>query len=420
MFIILDEKEPVLEENEKRCYCVVCSTSKKEASSDYDVTVDDSDGAYDVIDNLPQEMSIDQSEEYAVSENTLASADKADDFIDDISTEISSGKSQSYEYNDVCVTNTHTTNRKRKSKAVKRSPLPREPSLRIQSRKSKKSKESRDGYTHHNLDCVEKETKQKSPAEFKLNQNKDKIKQNVTLESTTIKTEFPSAMVNNDDGAVCLICETKFKKTYLMMAHVRSQHIDDPGLEKYLSKIEEVYKCFITRCPLCNLPFQGKHVVRHMNKKHKSHPDFKAEFNSCFQQVKIKISEECDAKDTWTKCPSCGRKFVSRHCAQNHWIHMCKENPDRKKLYFCSVCSFSSTDEAMCNEHKKTHVTSDFICELCGGGPYRNRNCLYLHNRRQHPHLLKNPNVKNFHCDVCTKVYVTKAALTKHRTRHSG
>ena len=248
-----------------------------------------------------------------------------------------------------------------------------------------------------------------------------------SLDKDTIlksKKKSKSSVQNIDrekSNFFCCICDNFYHSLYALMLHLRTIHGQDDRLDKVCADIEVTHLCFITRCPLCNLPFHDKTICKHLPKDHGDHPDVRVLLETCTREIKAKLSEKKEAKIVKQVCTGCGQTLSCKSASVAHWRFFCKQNPERCKVYHCTICGIKFTDESAMLEHKKMNHDDNinFMCHICST-PYKNRNCLYMHNRRKHPDLLKNPQVKNFDCDICHKVYFTKKNMERHRTSHFG
>ncbi|SPP80781.1 serendipity locus protein H-1 [Drosophila guanche] len=140
-------------------------------------------------------------------------------------------------------------------------------------------------------------------------------------------------------------------------------------------------------------------------------------------------------KDTWKKCPDCGK------CLKlgSMWMHR-KIHSDNKK-YQCDICGqkfvqkinlthhariHSSEKPYECPEcqkrfqershlqrHQKYHAqTRSYRCEKCGK-MYKTERCLKVHNL---VHLEQRP----FACTVCDKSFISNSKLKQHSNIHTG
>ncbi|XP_034112476.1 serendipity locus protein H-1 [Drosophila albomicans] len=140
-------------------------------------------------------------------------------------------------------------------------------------------------------------------------------------------------------------------------------------------------------------------------------------------------------KDTWKKCPDCGK------CLKlgSMWMHR-KIHSDNKK-YQCDICGqkfvqkinlthhariHSSEKPYECPEcqkrfqershlqrHQKYHAqTRSYRCEKCGK-MYKTERCLKVHNL---VHLEQRP----FACNVCDKSFISNSKLKQHSNIHTG
>ncbi|XP_068156601.1 serendipity locus protein H-1 [Drosophila tropicalis] len=201
-----------------------------------------------------------------------------------------------------------------------------------------------------------------------------------------------------------------------------------------------VYKCL--DCNGLILDNADVDVVKHESAGHRVRISYKC--NECQREfdllaglkkhLKTHRSGE-GRKDTWKKCPDCGK------CLKlgSMWMHR-KIHSDNKK-YQCDICGqkfvqkinlthhariHSSEKPYECPEcqkrfqershlqrHQKYHAqTRSYRCEKCGK-MYKTERCLKVHNL---VHLEQRP----FACNVCDKSFISNSKLKQHSNIHTG
>ncbi|KAL5282680.1 wdn family protein [Megaselia abdita] len=141
------------------------------------------------------------------------------------------------------------------------------------------------------------------------------------------------------------------------------------------------------------------------------------------------------SKDTWQKCPDCGKSLKSGSMWMHRKIHsdnkpygcdICGQKFVQKinltnhakvhsgvKPFACPECQKTFPEKSHLLRHQKYHTsTRPFRCDKCGK-MYKTERCLKVHNL---VHLEQRP----FVCQVCSKSFISNSKLKQHLNIHTG
>ncbi|CAH0394902.1 unnamed protein product [Bemisia tabaci] len=118
------------------------------------------------------------------------------------------------------------------------------------------------------------------------------------------------------------------------------------------------------------------------------------------------------------ECKICKNKFSSKSSLRRHLQLVCappvgvlsqpKSDVKSRKLYRCTMCSYSTFHPGNFAEHKVSHSdVTPFKCELCGGS-FKSKKRLSFHKRMTHS------NERPFKCPYCDQFFKTRALVKSH------
>ena len=302
-------------------------------------------------------------------------------------------------------------------------------SARIKARKSHTKHD--DTFESLNMDCDEQKT---IPLSSEIEDLSPMIYTSELTEVIPVKNKKFASKISKstpqkEKDVQCPLCPKTYVSYQSALIHVREKHQDDPDHESLCIEIEQ--KCerddtyILTYCPICNLPYHGDGILKHIKKIHSDHEDFDSVLSVCSHQVNVKKYErrkKLVEGDLYKHiCSSCGQTYKTKHIMLHHFKYNCPYNPDRCKMYTCRFCCLRSPDSDFMKKHVATHNVNEkrFTCSKCATS-YKGRTGLYMHIRRLHPEDLKNPDVKNYYCPECNKMFYTRTELARHMPYHTG
>jgi hypothetical protein len=271
--------------------------------------------------------------------------------------------------------------------------------------------------------------------------NKSKIdKDNVT----TSGAETPK----EKNHIQCTLCSQNFGSLSTLRRHALQMHKDNKKFNSLMKHIE-VLKVDLCKkvssisisCIVCGEECPGTRILRHLKMWHADLQNLDEALKLAKSQYNMKRNAEIRNKNVaLVKCPHCSKelKASSIHC---HMKYRCRANPERRKLYECSLCGFGSIFEDAYQKHMQSHLPGqkDYTCSDCGK-MFRAKAGLQMHQRIHHGlvryyvktshefclfyisvlQVMKVP-LQKYTCEACHKTYTQKAMYERHlKSKHSG
>ncbi|XP_058836071.1 transcription factor grauzone-like [Topomyia yanbarensis] len=234
------------------------------------------------------------------------------------------------------------------------------------------------------------------------------------VEGITIKSEVNDSFLNEESDSK--LEDESYTPTDIQDSD-EQQLVDDRDKESPEHRVtdDDIKLYCQMNCELCSERFEAFNQL----KKHYSRIHNKKGFVKCcnlrFGDAKrLKEHIKVHINPSSFQCDKCDKNFCSKRSLRCHQlvIHL----PDDQKLFRCNICSKKYAKQYQLNQHLNTHTIeakeeNELLCPQCQK-PYYSKGALRFHiqsiHERAHEVL----------CDICSKIFKTRSALTHHRADH--
>ena len=231
----------------------------------------------------------------------------------------------------------------------------------------------------------------------------------------------------------CPGCSKFFDSTNKLMYHVRQNHTDEPDYNELKKKLEDLMyehssrsqSLLVQNCSVCGRERRGVTLLNHLTVWHADCENYeqlideaKARYHKNKLAVKLEREKHLFRLQT-NVCPHCSKDFAHRASYRKHVTYTCELNPNRRPLFNCNTCGYSSPSAEAFKRHQEQHGTgTKFVCDLCGKG-YCNRSGLVVHQRDIHRITKKTP-IRRHVCPECQQEFYCKNHFERHVRTHNG
>ncbi|XP_030369684.1 serendipity locus protein H-1 [Scaptodrosophila lebanonensis] len=167
------------------------------------------------------------------------------------------------------------------------------------------------------------------------------------------------------------------------------------------------------RCSECHREFEmlaglKKHLKTHRTEGRKDTWKKCPDCGKCLKLGSMWMHRKIHSDNKKYQCDICGQKFVQKINLTHHARIHSSEKP-----YECPECQKRFQERSHLQRHQKYHAqTRSYRCEKCGK-MYKTERCLKVHNL---VHLEQRP----FACNVCDKSFISNSKLKQHSNIHTG
>ncbi|XP_016982220.1 serendipity locus protein H-1 [Drosophila rhopaloa] len=167
------------------------------------------------------------------------------------------------------------------------------------------------------------------------------------------------------------------------------------------------------RCTECQREFEvlaglKKHLKTHRTEGRKDTWKKCPDCGKCLKLGSMWMHRKIHSDNKKYQCDVCGQKFVQKINLTHHARIHSSEKP-----YECPECQKRFQERSHLQRHQKYHAqTRSYRCEKCGK-MYKTERCLKVHNL---VHLEQRP----FACTVCDKSFISNSKLKQHSNIHTG
>eukprot|EP00099_Drosophila_melanogaster_P013974 NP_476900.1 wings down [Drosophila melanogaster] len=167
------------------------------------------------------------------------------------------------------------------------------------------------------------------------------------------------------------------------------------------------------RCSECQREFEllaglKKHLKTHRTEGRKDTWKKCPDCGKCLKLGSMWMHRKIHSDNKKYQCDICGQKFVQKINLTHHARIHSSEKP-----YECPECQKRFQERSHLQRHQKYHAqTRSYRCEKCGK-MYKTERCLKVHNL---VHLEQRP----FACTVCDKSFISNSKLKQHSNIHTG
>ncbi|KAH8385605.1 hypothetical protein KR200_003126 [Drosophila serrata] len=167
------------------------------------------------------------------------------------------------------------------------------------------------------------------------------------------------------------------------------------------------------RCSECQREFEvlaglKKHLKTHRTEARKDTWKKCPDCGKCLKLGSMWMHRKIHSDNKKYQCDICGQKFVQKINLTHHARIHSSEKP-----YECPECQKRFQERSHLQRHQKYHAqTRSYRCEKCGK-MYKTERCLKVHNL---VHLEQRP----FACTVCDKSFISNSKLKQHSNIHTG
>lgn len=250
------------------------------------------------------------------------------------------------------------------------------------------------------------------------NQPKHKVKRSKREDNSTIG---------------CPGCMKSFDSMNKLMYHARQNHKDEPDYNELKKKLEDLMyehssrsqSLLVQNCSVCGRERRGVTLLNHLTVWHADCENYdqlieeaKARYHKNKLAVKLEREKYLFRQQT-NVCPFCSKDFAHRASYRKHVTYTCELNPNRRPLFNCNTCGYSSPYTEAFKRHQEQHGTgTKFVCDLCGK-EYCNRSGLVVHQRDIHRITKKMP-IRYHVCPECQQEFYCKNHYERHVRTHNG
>jgi len=188
----------------------------------------------------------------------------------------------------------------------------------------------------------------------------------------------------------CTICDKVFLDRRTLATHKKYIHFE---------------KSKKPTCPFCNKKFNyAVGLTNHLRSHTKEKPCFCLQCDKCFSTESdlYRHVRAIHKNEKKYKCTECSKEFNDK-CQLNKHILVHSNG----RSYNCKQCQKCFKSRSILREHEKTHLDNrpTFPCTIC--------NNTYKYKTGLRRHTKEHSNNK-FKCDLCKKVFITRANLSGH------
>ncbi|XP_037299021.1 zinc finger protein 675 isoform X5 [Manduca sexta] len=201
-------------------------------------------------------------------------------------------------------------------------------------------------------------------------------------------------------GYCCCYCDEGFKEPALLKEHTLSVHKDTTRAKFMKQSLREfIVKLDITslQCRLCNDDIESiDQVVKHLKEKHKK--NLVSDTNGHIIPFKF-------YSDNIFRCCICETEFLK---FKPLLLHM----NSHFRNYECNICGAGFINEKNLANHKKTHETGEFKCELCPK--------VFNSNHKRKMHEMTHYDEKRHKCPYCLERFRNNRYKNEHMAKAHG
>lgn len=231
----------------------------------------------------------------------------------------------------------------------------------------------------------------------------------------------------------CPGCTKFFDNMNKLMYHVRHNHKDEPDYNELKKKLEDLMyehssrsqSLLVQNCSVCGRERRGVTLLNHLTVWHADCENYeqlieeaKARYHKNKLAVKLEREKYLFRQQT-NVCTYCSKGFAHRASYRKHVTYTCEMNPNRRPLFNCNTCGYSSPNTEAFKRHQEQHGTgTKYVCDLCGK-EYCNRSGLVVHQRDIHRITKKVP-IRYHVCPECHQEFYCKNHYERHVRTHNG
>ncbi len=220
----------------------------------------------------------------------------------------------------------------------------------------------------------------------------------------------------------CDRCEKTFMKAIHLTKH--KEVCKGLSLEERARDILEKFKAgggF--QCVHCGRMFRKKPaLIRHQYKKHLAREHKCTECGKMFGTEGF-LREHFKTHTRPYVCDLCGQSFCSSSNMNKHKLQRCEFSENRITVkYACSMCPRQFSTQQYLDGHMKARHAGkkDFQCDWCGKY-FTYESGVKIHKERtcKHRDTSQDTEVTLFQCEVCSRVFKSKALCKQHMQKHN-
>jgi len=219
---------------------------------------------------------------------------------------------------------------------------------------------------------------------------------------------------NDERNHECSVCHQKF----LLSSHLKT-HLRIHNTKEHKFKCQYCEKSFATNWQLKSHtannhlnPQKSVFPCQRCNKAFYKYQSLSAHMKSCKEQASTPPLPTREKK--YQVCESCGDKLEGGPTSLRRHQCVCRTGDVNLRCPICSKVLKSKSFKSHMQYHKSQEQNKNLlVCVYCSNKPFTSAVALKRH-------LLIHENAKPFVCNVCSKGFRQKAALTAHERVHSG
>ena len=210
------------------------------------------------------------------------------------------------------------------------------------------------------------------------------------------------------DKYKCRLCSITYRNRRSLSIHVKRDH---PGSQKAPHQ-----------CAMCELAFPDKDLLAKHAKEHEltyscefCHRVFKdrTKFNKHTEEIHVK-NEDGTVMNRGFECGSCKQVFKTLRALSNHIKAFCKNNMTEDRPFSCRKCDETFWNSLLLRKHsRKVHkeqvdpnkIVASHKCQLCSK--------TFISPAALKLHACRRP-CRQFKCQLCDKLYKSQASLVEH------
>uniref|UniRef100_A0A1Q3F847 Uncharacterized protein n=1 Tax=Culex tarsalis TaxID=7177 RepID=A0A1Q3F847_CULTA len=222
----------------------------------------------------------------------------------------------------------------------------------------------------------------------------------------------------------CEACSATFEKKSQLFAHVKihgKARFPCTQCDRFFDRKSRREEHMLSHksepsffCTLCPVGFKNQtNLQRHVNNVHFGLKPFACEVcgKEFAQKVEKIAHEQVHLKEANVPCELCNKTFKTDFRLRVHMRAAHREKQPGLKTFECEVCSKQFPTVKTLEYHKLNHSEPNQLCTVCGK-KYKTKALLDTHMTTHNP--------KTFACEQCPSMFKTRQSLRHHQKIHSG